>query len=326
MSPLAGIRRLPRGRVNITFLVQTLEKSYILQRLHPVFGEDGAVVANLAEVKERLDGKVRTPEIVPARNGSLWVIEDGLWRLMTVLPGRPLVNPTPEIAAEASRVLGLFHQTLKKNPPRLFQLPAAEHNRDSPAPPESWDRLMSEHRASPDFERVSTALEKGRSLAGSLPEIEGTTYTVLHGDPKLDNFLFDEKGAATGLIDLDLVRKGFLIWELADALRSWVSLRKSRDVYKLGTEIFMAAVVSYKSHGLELTAEEWELLPAATTAMTLNLARRYFQDFFRQNYFIWDKAEYPSLAEQNLSRGTALLSLAEDLREKELELQALINS
>ncbi len=283
-------------------------------------------MANLAEVKERLNGKVRTPEIVPARNGSLWIIEDGVWRLMTVLPGRPPGSPTPEVAAEASRVLGMFHRSLKKNPPRLFQLPAAEHNRDCPAPPESWDTLMSDHRASPDFERASAALEKGRSLAGSLPEIEGTTYTVLHGDPKLDNFLFDEKGTATGLIDLDLVRKGFLIWEMADALRSWTSLRKSKDVYKLGTEIFRASVFSYKTHGLELTAEEWGLLPAATAAMTLNLARRYFQDFFSQNYFIWDKAEYSSLAEQNLNRGTALLSLAEDLREKELELKSFINS
>lgn len=325
MRPLSRIRRLPRGRVNVTFQIQAIEKRYILQRLHPSFGVDGGVVANLAEVKAKLRGLVRTPDIVPASNGSLWVVDDGLWRMMTVLPGRPPVSRSPETAAEACRLLGKFHRALKINPPRLFHLPEAEHNRDSPAPPEAWDRLLSENQTSPFFEQARPVLQRGRALANRLPRIEGTTISVLHGDPKLDNFLFDENGVATGIVDLDLVRKGYLIWELADGLRSWVSLRTSRDTIVLEFDIFAASIASYKIHGLELAPEEWELLPGATIAVTLNLARRYFQDFFERNYFVWDKDKYPSLAEQNLTRGTALLSLAEQLLENEKKLQALIH-
>ncbi|MBW2624103.1 MAG: phosphotransferase [Deltaproteobacteria bacterium] len=323
---MSRIKRLPRGKVNVTFHVQTTDKSYILQRLHPSFGVDGGVVANLAEVKDKLRGIVRTPDIVPTNNGSLWVVDDGLWRMMTVLPGRPPASRSPEIAAEAYRVLGMFHRALKINPPRLFHLPAAEHNRDGPAPPEAWDKLMSENRLSSCFDQARPALEKGRALVARLPRIKGVSIGVLHGDPKLDNFLFDENGVATGIVDLDLVRRGYLIWELADGLRSWVSIRASRDTFTLGTDIFNASVASYKIHGLELCPEEWELLPAATMAVALNLARRYFQDFFEHAYFVWDQAEYPSLAEQNLSRGTALLGLAEQLLENEQKLRALIRS
>lgn len=307
------IERLPQGRVNQTFLLRTDSGKFILQRLHPVFGRDGRVVENAAALTECLAAAgLPTSRVKPTLSGALWAEARGVWRLTTWLPGRP-GRQDPEAGSEAARFLGLFHQALARTPLRLKPLPQADHNRDGPAPAAAWGELMERYRQDPGFGRAGVFLSRGRELAGRLPLIGPVTRAVLHGDPKLDNFLFDEGGRAAGLIDLDSARTGFLIWELADFLRSWAGVRQPNDEMRLAKEIFLAALRSYQTHGLALTEGEWRALPAATRAMALDLARRYLTDYFEESYFAWDQDHYPSLAEQNLKRGAGLIKMAEEM-------------
>ena len=161
-------------------------------------------------------------------------------------------------------------------------------------------------------------IELGLTLVESLPDIRPVTYGVIHGDPKLENFLFGDQGSAEAIIDLDTLRHGALIWELADGLRSWAAVRKDDDEIRLKYDILKAAGKSYHKHGLALTDEEWAHLPAAISTMALNLARRYLRDYFEESYFAWDRARYPSLARQNLKRGAAMVSLARQVQDMEI--------
>ncbi|MBW2063212.1 MAG: phosphotransferase [Deltaproteobacteria bacterium] len=327
LDSLIDIKHLPQGRVNLTFLVRTPREAFVLQRLHPVFGKDGAVVQNMVAVTARLAAKgVPVPRVVRTRNGDWWVEEDGLWRLMTFLPGRPPERRSVKAGAEAACSLGRFHRVLAEDPPHLAPLPPADHNRDAPASPHMWDSVLTRYEHRPRFERAAPVLKKGRTLARRLPQFSTITQAILHGDPKMENFLFDENGVVSGLIDLDIVRPGTLLWELADALRSWAGISGPGDQTALSQDIFVAAVSSYRQHGLDLSPEEWSQLPAATRAVALDLARRYLTDFFEESYFAWDRDQYPSLAEQNLRRGTSLVRLAEDLESKEQTLVELIGS
>jgi len=325
LQPPLGIKPLGRGRINLSFLVHASDEDFILQRLNPVFGQDGSVVENVAEVTRRLKAAgLPAPEVRSTVNGRWWAEADGIWRLMTVLPGQTLAAPSVKTAAEAARILALFHRTLIDNPPVLKVLPPADYNRDSPPPPEVWLDAFDKYKPDPRFGRAAPIIEKGLDLARSLPVFSGETRAILHGDPKLDNFLFNENGLVTGLIDLDTVRSGTLLWELADFLRSWTGVRTGRgDKLDYERDIFKAAVKSYRRHGLGLTSGEWGLLPAAARAMALNLARRYLIDYFEETYFAWDRDHYPSLAEQNLRKGSGLISLAEDLATSE---GSLLNS
>ncbi|MBW1709835.1 MAG: phosphotransferase [Deltaproteobacteria bacterium] len=318
LGPLLEIRHLPQGRVNLTYLVRTNKESFILQRLHPVLGNDGAVIQNVVTVTEILADKgVRVPRVLSSKAGAWWVEKSGLWRLMTFLPGQPPDTRSVKIGVEAAQLLGQFHRALAEEPLSLISLPPADHNRDEPASPRIWYEIISRYEGNPKIEQAFSVLEEGRSLASRLPTFTATTQTVLHGDPKLENFLFDEYELASGLIDLDIVRYGSLLWELADALRSWSVIRGPEDRAGLSQDIFIEAVRSYRKHGLDLTPEEWRQLPAATRAMALDLARRYLTDYFEEEYFAWDKDQYPSLAEQNLIRGASLVSLAGDLEKVE---------
>jgi len=325
LGPLTEIRRLPTGRVNRTFFIRAAGDGFALQRLHPVFGPDGVVVENVAAATKCLAAAgLPVPRVKPAVSGTLWAEVEGLWRLMTWLPGKSVSRRSPEAGAEAARFLGLVHQALAASPPTLKPLPSAEHNRDGPAPAHLWDELIGKRAGDSKFSLAASALGRGRSLVQGLASIHPVTRGVLHGDPKLENFLFDDSGCVVGLVDLDTVRAGFLVWEMADGLKSWAGVRGPEDKLALDGDIFLAAVDSYHSHGLALTADEWGQLPMAAQALALDLARRYLTDYFEESYFAWDRDHYHSLAEQNLRRGTGLLDLAEELAEQETRLSARI--
>jgi len=328
-----GLERLDRleelagGRINRTFLLETAGARFILQRLHPVFGLDGAVARNTVAVTRRMAGTpVTVPQVLPTASGAWYAERQGLWRMTSFLAGRPGSSRLPAIGAEAARYLGLFHRHLAQNPPRLEPLPPAEYNRESPAGLEAWTALLERHAGNEKFGPAEPALRQGLGLARALPEFTATTRCVLHGDPKLENFLFDQRGVAVGLIDLDTVREGALLFELADAFRSWAGRLDAEPAPMFDAEVFRASWQAYQRHGLALTAAEREKLPAAIRAVVLDLARRYLADYFEETYFAWDRTRYGSPAAQNLERGSRLLALAQDLSRQEAELGGIVFS
>jgi len=321
------VKRLTQGRVNLSFIVISPGGPYILQRLHPIFGRDGAVVYNAAAVSESLTAAgFPCSAVVPGQNGMLWAESAGIWRLMTWLPGSITDRRDEKTIKAVARFLGLFHQALRSFPPHLRPLPPADYNREGLAPPALWDQIIHRHRQDPKFPRAAEQIERCRELVLKQSPIHPVTEAFLHGDPKLDNFLFDPQGKVTALIDLDTVRHGWLLWELADALRSWSALRLPGNRVRLDVALFLTTVGSYRRHGLPLEDREWRSLPAATRATALNLTRRYLMDYFEEAYFSWDREKFSSLADQNLARAQGMLQLAEDLERAEQEIVSGIDS
>jgi len=317
LAPPVEVAPWPEGRANLTFRVRSREGLFVLQRLHPVFGRDGVVVENVVAVTERLSAEgLVVPRARKNVQGGWWVEDQGIWRLMTWLPGRAGRERTAKSAVECGRLLGGFHRALYDDPPPLKPLPAAEHNREGPVPVSIWADLVRRFRDTEKFHRAEKMLKSGQALAETMPAVVPITRAVVHGDPKLENFLFDEAGRALALIDWDTVRVGSVLWELADGLRSWAGERRAGDEVVLREPLFLAGVSAYRANGLPLTEDEWRRLPWAVGARALNLAYRYWADYFEESYFVWDRSRYPGLAEQNFRRGAALLRLAEQILDR----------
>ena len=66
---------------------------------------------------------------------------------------------------------------------------------------------------------------------------------------------------------------------------------------------------------------DWEGLPHAVAGISLNLARRYYEDYFQESYFTWDRKNYSSLALQNLYRARGMLGYTEQIVDAEEELR-----
>jgi Ser/Thr protein kinase RdoA (MazF antagonist) len=327
---LASPRVLPLsgGRVNATFRVDSGGASFILQRLSPFFQADEALGLNWRHIAQTLAERAApplVPPIFPDLAGRWLAIRPGrggAWRLTGFRSGRP-VSKNPAGAGAAARAMGWLHQGLNRPVPiQLRPLPAGEFTNRRLASLEELALWPERYRGHPHWPALHPHWEKMAAAVRDLPfhsdflDVFRLREVVIHGDPKADNFLQSETGEILAVLDWDTAGLGHVLAEVGEMLRSFGAAAAT------GEEVSAAAAVveGYAETGLALTEAEVELLPAVWRALALNLSRRYLTDALAEVYFLWDRLGYPSLYEQNRSRGAALLDLAGRLLEREMEL------
>jgi Ser/Thr protein kinase RdoA (MazF antagonist) len=158
--------------------------------------------------------------------------------------------------------------------------------------------------------------------ADTLPVLPKTELRKVHGDPKINNFLFDKTtGKGICLLDFDTLGNMQLPLEFGDALRSWCN-PEGEDTADttFSLENLSAGLEGYaiKSDNL-LTTDEWHAIIPATQVIYIELAARFCADALNENYFSWDPESFSSHSEHShiraLSQLTAYQSLTENLTE-----------
>jgi len=126
-----------------------------------------------------------------------------------------------------------------------------------------------------------------------LREMEaGVIRTVaIHGDTKLDNFLFcDKTGRAKALIDLDTIMPHSWLADWGDMVRSLVNVagEKERDLSRVDVdlEVFEAVARGFLGCAGDLPASEVELMVDSVQIIALELGVRFLADYLRgDSYF-----------------------------------------
>ena len=168
--------------------------------------------------------------------------------------------------------------------------------------------------------RLSLAhvLEDARS-AGRIAE------RVIHGDPKLDNILFDATGRrALALIDLDTVQPGLIQQDLGDCLRSCCN-RSGEYPQKQGLPNFdlglCAAILDAygeETRGL-LGPGDIEVLYDSIRLLPFELALRFLTDHLEGDRYF--RVAYRG---QNLEKARTQLDLVADIESKEPAIRGII--
>ena len=322
-SPRA--RLLSGGRINVTFRVESGGRAFILQRLSPFFRNDEALGINWRRIVLALAERAApplAPPIFPDLAGRFLALESGgAWRLTGFLPGRPASKDVAG-ALSAARALGLTHRALNQPAPiQLLPLPEGEFTNQRLASPEELASWPERYNGHPNRPAVLPLWEKMAEALFTLPlhpdflDVFRLKEVIIHGDPKADNFLTDEAGTALAVLDWDTAGLGHFLTDVGEMLRSFGAAAETE------AECYAAAAVveGYAETGFPLTRADVVLLPAVWRALALNLSRRCLTDALAEAYFLWDR-RYPSLFDQNLQRGEALLSLADRLLDKEADL------
>jgi Ser/Thr protein kinase RdoA (MazF antagonist) len=332
-------RFLPGGRVNVTFQVENNGQRFILQRLSPFFQNDEALGLNWNLAVQALAERA-APSMIPTIFPSLapepgenrflairpgW---DGAWRLTSFRPGRPAPK-NQDGARAAARTLGELHRLLNQPAPiRLLNLPEGEFTNRRMATAEELSLWPDLYRGHPNQPAILPLWGKMAAAALELPghpdflDIFRLREVVIHGDPKSDNFLMDQTGAVQSVLDWDTAGLGHFLADVGEMLRSFGGNAKT------GEELAAAEAVveGYAETGFAMTEAEVELLPAVWRGLAINLSRRYLADALAEVFFLWDSRAYPSLYDQNRQRGADLLTLADRLLEKEMELAELLRA
>lgn len=138
---------------------------------------------------------------------------------------------------------------------------------------------------------------------------------VIHGDTKLENFLFDQAtGRVRSLIDLDTVMAGHWLMDWADLIRSLVNVAgekaKSLDAVKIDAEVYRAAQSGFLENYREASQDERAAMTVAPRFLAFEQALRFLTDYLRgDNYYRLSASDAPDL---NLQKGLVQLRLFEE--------------
>ncbi|MHB8789916.1 MAG: phosphotransferase enzyme family protein [Desulfobulbaceae bacterium] len=337
---IANIAPFGAGNVNDTFLL-TLDsgEERILQRVNPaVFAEPLLVMRNLRLVSAHLQAAGARPDAVGhpfqpvvlygGRAGDTYLAEDGAaWRLLNRISGghtRQAITTVPQ-ARELGRGLGLFHRLLSTLDPALLADPLPEFH-VTPRYLAHYDQVCARagdmRRPVNSFCRLF--IEERRATAGMLEDLRGLGAGIIHGDPKVANFLFDEEGELViSLIDLDTVKPGLLLHDLGDALRSCCNgageTPAAPELVRFDPALFAGWLEGYCAEALSLlTDEDLNRLVDAVGLIAFELGLRFYTD-----YLEGDRYFKVAAAGQNLQRALTQFQLSRSIEQQRDGLTAI---
>jgi len=336
---ISEVRAHGRGLINDTFLVTTLNhQQVILQRLNTqVFPHPEQILENLRTLLDHAGRQgmqdLRLPALYPARDGHDYVAEGGFWRVLEYIPDTrslPTLANTGQAHA-VGQALGRFHRLLHDLPvDRLHTTLPGFHV--TPGYLQHFDEVLQDSVTghSVALRDALAFVEEHRELAGVLERGKQNGQLVLrptHGDPKLDNFLFDSEARhVLALIDLDTVQPGLVQVDVADCLRSCCNRagESPADLFSVRFDLDMAAAIlrGYLSEAHEfLASADYDHLYDAIRLIPFELGLRFLTDHFAGDVYF--KVAQPG---QNLLRARAQFRLTEDIERHEGRLRHLVES
>jgi hypothetical protein len=141
---------------------------------------------------------------------------------------------------------------------------------------------------------------------------------AIHGDTKLDNFLFSTRTRrAKALVDLDTIMPHTWLADWGDMVRSLVNVagEKERDLsrVRVDMDVYRSVARGFLSTAREVTPAEVDLMADAPQIIALELGLRFLTDYLRgDSYFKLGPADPPDL---NRVRAMAQLTLLLRFRE-----------
>ena len=321
------------GHINLTYLVVTDKKRYIMQKMNTlVFPDSVGLMNNICSVTEHLKKNGQeTLEVVPTLDGKPFIHGEKCWRVYKFIENTKTYQTAEnaEVFKKSGRAFGEFqnyladfdasglNETIKRfhdTPKRFNDFKAAfekdEFNRAKDCKPEIDFILSGENT----YGIVMDSLKDG-----SLP------LRVTHNDTKLNNILMDaETSEARAVIDLDTVMPGSMLFDFGDSIRFGASTAKedeqdlskvhfSLDLFKTYAEGYIGAVKN------SITKKEAELLPYGAYLMTIECGMRFLTDYLSGDVYFATK--YP---EHNLIRTRTQIKLASEIRNSYEECNKII--
>ncbi|MCK9606983.1 MAG: aminoglycoside phosphotransferase family protein [Methylomonas sp.] len=334
------ITPLGNGLINDTFLVETASDSFVLQRINAgVFPQPQLVIHNLAKLnrhirqKPRDSVKLSIPELLLTQAGRPFYQDDEqqVWRSLELIQpaeSREQIHIDTE-AAQVGFALAHFHRLCSDLPADSLHdtLPGFHI---TPSYFQRYRQLLAEPltvEKDPAFLKCEVFIHAHHNrldvleLAkrrGALP------IRVIHGDPKLNNFLFlPGSEQIISLIDLDTVKPGLLHYDIGDCIRSCCRNKQDNSFNLAHCQIILQHYL--QEAGDFFTASDYDYLYAAIWLIPFELGLRFFSDYLAGNPYF--KVSEPK---QNLVRALGQFTFCESIHNQQESLfsciQALKNS
>ena len=311
------------GHINLTLLVTTDERRYIMQKMNTnVFPDTDGLMANICAVTEYLGEKgVETLCVIPTLKGERYhADESGKYRVYDFIENTVTYQKVAnkEVFKNSGAAFGEFQNHLAGfDASCLTEVIARFH--DTPNRFENFKKALEADafgRAKDCAPEIDFVLAHGDTYGkvmdglrdGSIP------LRVTHNDTKLNNILMDEKtDMARAVIDLDTIMPGSMLFDFGDSIRFGASTaaEDEKDLTKVhfDIELFRAYAEGYcGAVKASITEKEAELLPYGAYLMTVECGMRFLTDYLSGDTYFATKYEG-----HNLVRCRTQLKLAGEI-------------
>ena len=318
-SKVLNIYQVDKGIINKTYLIEHLldgvKSKFILQSISRVFESREQIIINHKLITDHIRKKIKNnylrfylkrwyvPSLIKCKDNNLFVrtCDSDFWRAMVYIDDAFSMDCLEDkmMAFQTGIGLSKFHLICSymdssglKNSINDFhninlyinQYKINLNNYD-------FSKLNFDvnKRVTNLILSMSNHIEYAASILRSLNK-KSIDLNVIHGDPKLSNFLFDIKYKyVVSLIDLDTVSSGFLLTDLADCIRSICNLA-GEDPDNIEDVFFDINYCKYFLRGYFSIPNQkgnycFGSLPEFIYLIILELTIRFLNDFLQSNKY-----------------------------------------
>ncbi len=293
------------GHINLTLLVTTDKKRYILQKMNTrVFPDSDGLMNNIVGVTEHLKARgIETLSVVPTKDGKSYIKGDECYRVYDFIENTVTYQKASDINVfrNSGKAFGEFQNYLAEfDASKLTEIIKRFH--DTPNRFANFKEALEKDafdRAKDCKEEIEFVLSHEHTYGiamdglkdGSLP------LRVTHNDTKLNNILMDEKtGEARAVIDLDTIMPGSMLFDFGDSIRFGASTaaEDEKDLSKVNFDINLFKAYAEGYCGAvknSITKREAELLPYGSYLMTIECGMRFLTDYLSGDTYFATKYE-----------------------------------
>ena len=316
-SEVLSINMIDSGLINKTYIVEQVhngEKSkFVLQSLSKIFESQEIVNMNHKLITDHITKKINTnyfpikmwkaPNLIrcQSNNKFSFSIKSDFWRAMVFIEDAFSVDFLEDEIMSYQTGVGLakFHlicsdldcSKLEKNIKNFHNTKYYLDQYNIAI--ENYDFLKIEDdlniRINDLIYNISNHIGYVQSLLTSIKK-ESLDYNVIHGDPKLSNFLFNNQDkCVVSMIDLDTVSAGYLLTDLADCIRSICNLaggdpKDKADVF-FDIKSFKSFLKGYFSINSNKNNNSYIFILEFIYLIIFELTIRFLTDFLQSNIY-----------------------------------------
>ena len=325
---IIDIAPLGNGFINDTFLVTAADFSFVLQRINAqVFPEPEQIMSNLQQLNQHLGQKtapkLQMPALLKTTAGQDFFRDENgdVWRALSFIANSESLATLDnvDIAAQVGFALGHFHCLVSDlNPELLHDTLPSFHI--APAYLQHYQQVLTQTIVFPENTYCAEFIAQYQHITADLGTAKQQgllTLRVTHGDPKLDNFLFDKhSGTVISLIDLDTVKPALVHYDIGDCLRSCCH----NAAGEFDMTVCEVILKNYLHEARAFFTEyDYAYLYSAIRLIPFELGLRFYTDYLQGNRYFKVTDD-----QQNLHRAIAQFKLCASVMTQEAVIKQLI--
>ena len=328
-SQVFKIDSIDSGLINKTYIVQYsidgVKSKFILQCLSNIFESHEIVNTNHKLVTDHIKIKINlshhgfdyqrweVPSLIRCRANNLFGLQLGsdFWRAMVYIDDTYTLNNLEDKIMAYQTGLGLSKFHISCSDLDFKKLESSIKNFHNTKyyinqyflNLKEYNFFKLDHEVNKRLQNLISSLSNHvlyvESILRSLEE-KSIDLSVIHGDPKLSNFLFDIKSKhVVSLIDLDTVSSGYLLTDLADCIRSICNSAggdpENIDNVSFDINSCKSFLNGYFSINKAHNINTFRFLPEFIYLIIFELTVRFFTDFLQSNPYFKIKYETHNL-------------------------------